>query len=445
MKKLCWSLLSLIFVFSNAYAQEITDPEKALKSASKAYDNFNLDPNGSSAKLDEAKKNIDFAATNDVTKGLCKTQNLKGSIYSSLCDRDQNNQLIAATKKMEFKSAFPDAALESYKAFKKGLELGQKKWEKGDAIKGLRDCNNHLRNMGSDKYSEKNVKSAYECFAAVVDIQEILKTSGEKNTLTEEEISKYRFYAGICATSAGMKAEARPILEKLYAAKYNDPAVYENLYKLKYDEDKAAAILILEEGRKKFPDDSSLLFSEINHYLKENKLDILTDKLKLAISKEPNNVALYLTLGNIYDNLYQNNLASGNEAKAKENFDFALDYYGQALKKDPKYVDALYSCGALYYNKAAAKTKELQKLADDYSSEGQKKYDKLTAEIKEIFGQALPYFQKAESYNANDRNTLIALKEIFAKTSDLEKAKEFKARFDKVEAKGKNESSYFKN
>ncbi len=448
MKKLFWSLLTLFFLAANATAQAPTDPEKALKTASRAYDSYNIDPQSNAAKLEEAKTNIDFAATQDLTKGLTKTQTLRGNIYVALCDKDQANFTAANIKKMSYKSQYPDAALEAYQSFKKGLASAQKKWEKGDAIKGLQETSNHLRNMGADKYGNKDLKTAYEAFSAVVDIQNVLKSNGEKETLSADDKNKYLFYAAICATSLGMKAEARPLLQKLYDEKYPDAAIYESLYKIKYDEDKVAALSILEEGRKKFPDESSLLFTEINHYLKDNKLDILTDKLKLAIAKEPNNVPLYLTLGNVYDNLYQTALAKPDEAKAKEYFDLALEYYNQAQTRDPKYVDAIYSIGALYYNKAALRTKELQKLSDDYSSAGQKKYDALNEEVKALFNQALPYFKKAESLNANDRNTLIALKEIFAKTNDLEKSKEFKIRLEKVdnkEDKEKNTSSYFKN
>ena len=65
-------------------------------------------------------------------------------------------------------------------------------------------------------------------------------------------------------------------------------------------------------------------------------------------------------------------------------------------------------------------------------------------EINTLFDQALPYFQKAESLDANDMNTLIALNEIYARKEDETLSPEFKKRLDTVKAGGKNAKSYFK-
>ena len=226
--------------------------------------------------------------------------------------------------------------------------------------------------------------------------------------------------------------------------KYEKAAIYEALYKVKAEEDIDAAYKYIEEGRKLFPDDVSLLFAEINHFLRINKLNELIEKLELAIAKEPDNVSLYSTMGNVYDNLYQKEAQEGNAEKSQEYFDKALSYYKQATEKDPTYSDAVYSMGALYYNKAAAMTLELNKLAEDYSKEGLKKYEKLKDQIFSEFDEALPYFQKAEALNPNDMNTLIALKEIYARKDDLEKSNVFKERLDKVQAGETIDSSYFK-
>ncbi|MEN0006856.1 MAG: hypothetical protein AAF798_22070, partial [Bacteroidota bacterium] len=211
-----------------------------------------------------------------------------------------------------------------------------------------------------------------------------------------------------------------------------------------YDSGMEKAYTYLKTGRDKYPEDISLLFAEINHYLTTGRLDELIGKLKKAIDKEPDNKSLYSTLGNVYDNLYQKEYTAGNVEKANEYFNSALEYYNKATEKDPTFVDAIYSIGALYYNKAASMTQELNKLADDYSKEGLKKYDAKKAEMFAQFDEALPWFKKAESLNPNDINTLIALKEIFARKDDLATAKEITTRLETVQGGGKNASSYFK-
>ena len=237
--------------------------------------------------------------------------------------------------------------------------------------------------------------------------------------------------------------EAKAAYTKLYNNNYLTAEVYEGLYKIKSVEKDATAIKTLEEGRAKFPDDTNLLFAEINYYLEKNQLNVLTDRLKKAIQKEPSNTSLYVTTGNVYDNLLQQAIEKGETDKAKEYEAEAINYYSQGLQKDDKNFDAIYSMGTLYYNKAAVLSKELQKLDADYSKEGIRKYDAKKAEVFAQFDNALPYFQKAEALNPNDRNTLIALREIYAKKDDLVISNEFKKRLENIDNKINN-TSYFK-
>lgn len=187
------------------------------------------------------------------------------------------------------------------------------------------------------------------------------------------------------------------------------------------------------------------MFAEINSYLKKGKLDELTDRLKQAIKQEPGNVGLYVTLGNVYDNLYQTMSKEKNDAKATEYFNEAKNYYEQATAKDPSNVDAVYSVGALYYNKAAIRTQEMNALPEDFSSAGLKKLKTLRDEVMLLFDQSLPYFQKAEGINPNDANTLIALNEIYARKEEEVLSAEFKKRLEVVKGGGKNPAAYFKN
>ena len=154
------------------------------------------------------------------------------------------------------------------------------------------------------------------------------------------------------------------------------------------------------------------------------------DKLKKAIAAEPTNVSVYNTLGSVYDQLNQKERSADNTSKADEYFNNALDYYNQAIGIDPANFDAVYSQGALYYNKAAGMTAKLNEYANDFSSEGTKKYNKLKEEMDATFKSALPFFQKAETLNPSDTNTMIALKEIFARMCDFEKSNMYKEKLD---------------
>ena len=172
------------------------------------------------------------------------------------------------------------------------------------------------------------------------------------------------YITGLSALNANRAADAKEYFEKLYEIKYDKPAIYEALYKIRGGSDDPAAYAVLDEGRQKYPEDVSLLFADINHHLKTNQLDVLIGKLETAIEKEPDNVTLYSTMGNVYDNLYQKEMEAKNAEKANENFGKALEYYSAALDKKPDFFDAIYSIGALYYNKAAAMTTELNEFSD---------------------------------------------------------------------------------
>jgi tetratricopeptide (TPR) repeat protein len=147
---------------------------------------------------------------------------------------------------------------------------------------------------------------------------------------------------------------------------------------------------------------------------------------------EPDNVSVYVTLGQIYDKLYQDAVAT-DPVKADENFNKAMSYYQQAMAKDAKNFDAAYSVGALWYNKAAAYSIELNDLSSDYSPAGNKKYEAKKAQMEEAFNKALPLFLQAEQINPNDYNTLIALKEIYARQDKLDIAEQYKLKIEKIE------------
>ena len=439
MKKLLFSL-SMLLVFGVANAQD--SPSKMLKSAKKSLDDYNISTSADKAeKLYKAKELIDNVMTSigDLDEGsLAKAWKYKGKIYNELAAKDIAEKTVNPGYQQKDSYGLP-----AFEAFQKTLELSTKKYEKKEALKDMLETITHLQNTGASMYDAQNYKGAYENFKGVLDVHEVLTANGSKSTLQDEtQKTDLMFAAGLSALNANLLDEANPIFQQLYDASYDKPAVYEALYKINADKDAAKAEEILNTGRTKFPDDVSLLFTEINHYLKANKLDELVGKLKSAIEKEPENKSLYSTLGNVYDNLFQREQEAGNAEKSDEYFNDAKSYYEKALQIDDKYGDAVYSIGALYYNKAASTTKEMKSLEDDYSPAGTRKFEAKKAEMMGYFDQALPHFQRAETLNPNDRNTLIALKEIYARKDDLEKTQEFKTRLENITNEIEN-TSYF--
>ena len=440
MKKVSFLLLGFLLTFNLAQAQE--EGLKLAKAAAKALTAYNIDPQGNSDKLQEAKDKIEQAVKLPDAQALGSTWQSKGDIYNTILQRDLARRMIDPKAPL----TGDNDALVAFDAYKKAYELGIKKYEKSDAVKGIEEVTPHVINSAVAKYELKEYEKSFNAFRASVEAHDILRANEKKSPLDDpKQLEDQIYFTGLIATMAGKCSDALPFYDRLYKAGTNNPAVYEGIYNCKMElKDEAGASVILTVGRKKFPDDTALLFAEINAYLKAGKLSDLTSRLEEAIAKEPSNVGLYVTLGNVYDNLYQGALKEKNDADATKYFNLAKKQYEGAIKQNPNYLDANYSLGALYYNKAAVRTQEMNALPEDYSSAGLKKMESMRNEVMTLFDQALPYFQQAESIDANDVNTLIALNEIYARKDDEVLSPEFKKRLEVVKGGGKNAGSYFK-
>ncbi|MBP6183525.1 MAG: hypothetical protein KA479_01200 [Saprospiraceae bacterium] len=438
MKKFALFLLLLAGLTGSITAQEESD--RAYKKAKRALGAYNLDPGANTEKLQEAWDMIGVALDDVTIQQDPEAWITKGQIALEAANRD----ITAIMLNPKAQPNYPSAALDGFNAFKQGLSLSKKGYNKKDALQGIYDIVGALNNMAIVGYQTDKLDVAHAGFSSVIEAHDILTREKEKSALDDKAYQDAMFSAAATCGNASDKVRCMGYLEKLRVSNYPNAYIYDLLYNGSIETDKAKAVSYLEEGRKKYPDEVSLLFTEINHYLREGKLDELVGKLKAAIEKEPENKSLYLTLGNVYDNLFQKAMEAKETEKAGQHFDAALSYYQQALSKDENYLDATYSIGALYYNRAAVYTQSLNVLADDYSKEGLKKYDAMKQKVEAEFTNALPYFQRAEQLDPNDLNTLVALKEIYARKNDLAVSNEFKKRLEHVQAGNKNSTSYFK-
>lgn len=372
--------------------------------------------------IDEFTKDVNAIPADKLREAL----QLKGEIYATVLEEQFKASMTDKTVKQDVSLVVP-----GFEALKMAFEKSEKKFHKKDALTALANLGGQAANAASGMVGQGKYTEAYPALKAVIQMRDFLKANGNEDLYKEEAAyNQQLFVTAMVGMLAGDKASAIPMMEKLYEAKYNDGRVYAELFNAKVEKDEAAAFKILEEGRAKFPDDESLRIAEINYYLKQGKLNVLVEKLQAAIDKDPGNLSLYNVLGKVYDDLYVQNTKDGNQAEADKNFNSALDYYNQALNKDAKNLQALYNTGALYYNKAVIYNEQVIKLESDYSKEGQKKYEAAVKSRNEWFEKALPFFQRAEALDPNDEGTLIALKEIYARTNRLKESNEIKAKLD---------------
>lgn len=431
MKKSLFALVALLFSFSIAQAQE--DGAQMTKSAGRALSAYAIDPVNNKAKLEEAKQKIDQALQTPEAQALVSAWQLKGEIYSTIYDKD----VVQKQFNPEARMSGDNDALEAYKGYAKALELATKKFEKSDALKGLTSVQGGLINNGIFKYEAREYFKAYESSLAAVQCHDLLVANAQKSMIPDSSVTDRLYFAGYCAMLANRHMEALRAFQGIPQRGYEmKEEVYEAMFTCKTElGDDAGARAVLAEGRRKYPDYAGLLFIEINQYMKEGRWDELTGSLTMAIKKEPNNVSLYINLGRVYDELQQRERAAQNTEKAREYVHLAVENYTEATHRDPGSLDAHYQLGQVYYNQAAILTMEL----NESGNTDQEKYQ----EVMTLFDQALPSFQKAESLDANDLNTLTALAEIYTRKEDT-LAAEFQKRLNRVKNGGKNTASYFR-
>jgi hypothetical protein len=434
MKKLILAILAFALVTGTSIAQT---PVELIKAASKAVKGIG----GKKEKIAVAQAAIDamFKAPENQTNWEALL--VKGKMYNEMTSIDNLQLTTAKLTGKAYKPEFGKASMQAVDALIAASKATQDKKQLKEVISELVTAQGSLGNYVADFTDAKDYVSAYTNLNAGLASHDVLKALGSKSLFDKaDEYNKQLYLVGLLSVYADKEKESVAVYEKMIAVNKDTSFVYSSLYKVKAESDPEAAIKYLDMGRKKFPDDAQLLFTEINHYLKAGKLEVLIDKLKGGIAKEPKNVSLYFTLGNVYDNLSQKET---DPAKVEGYAAEAMVYYKKTLELDAKNSDAIYSIGASFYNKAAQFSKEMKKLESDFSKPGQKKYEEAEKLMIAEFDKALPYFKKAESINPNDQNTLIALKEIFAKKNDMNLSKEFKGRLETIQGGGKIAKSYF--
>lgn len=425
MKRIYLACFSLFLVLGSLQAQE---GKKALKQASKNLGNYNLDPQANSEKLYAAVDLINTAFESEEVSSQYKAWITKGQIFSALA----NNEVNKKYQDPSYELAYPMAASDALDSFGKVISESPKKGEVKDALKGLLLLESTLNNFGIMSFQAQDYDGAYANFGKAKAAYDIVKGAGSDSSFDlPGAMSDLNFYQALSGFYGANRKATKPLFESLLAAGDAKPSVYDALYNLNSEDgNDEAALKMLQEGRAKYPDDKGLLYAEINHMLKLGKLQELVTKLEKAAEAEPENASVLSTLGNVFDRLSAQEAEAGNTEKSEEHFDKALAWYDKTLAVDENDFVALYSVGTMYYNRGAALVEDLNASADDLSAAGNKRYNDIKAEMDGLFDKALPYFVKCETVNPQDSNTMLALKEMYARKNDFDKVNEYKAKLE---------------
>lgn len=422
MKKVLLGIISLFLIVGTVSAQ---DAKKDLRKAASALGTYNLDKSNNKEKLDEARTLIDGVMGDAEYGNTAKAYQTRAEIYNSYAEMDYTMMTLNPEHRPSQENL--DYAMTAAESLYKALKVAEKKFETKDALTELRLSGDMLNAFANSFIQAGEYAMAYPALDEVTKINMAMDAQGE-TFLNPEDLPNHYYVTAYTAMSAEDNDRAMELFEMLMKEESVDAGVYASYGNLLMQSDrKDEGLAVLEKGRAAHPDNSEILFAEINYYITSNDYETLETKLSEAIEKEPDNPSLYSALGNVYMNLFTAAYGEGSD-KATGYFDKSMQYYTKAVELDENQTDAVYSIGSLYFNKAVELGKKQAALG--MSRDDQKKYEEYNTEISNLFDKALPYFQKSYAANAKDRNTLIALKEIYARKNDFEKSNKYKTELE---------------
>lgn len=376
------TLLVLMLTSVAAFGQKPVKPN--LNKALKSYQEGNLA---------EAKENIDLATTYEKTMNDGNTWYYRGLIYAA----------IDTTSKPEIKSLAQEPFKTALESFTKADQLGKSgkeyfitapntivpltKTQQLETLANfyLNKCINALQDSDDFEGSMAQGKKTIEIF--------------EKNLKSYSNDTLTYYVVALAAQNAEKFDEAIEYMNKYFARGGKSKESYIVLYQIYSGpkEDKAKALEIVREGRKKNPSNTDFPKLEIGLLIDLDRVAEAKGNLEAAVAKEPNNKLFHFYLGYV-----NSKLEKWEDAKAN---------YEAALKVDPSYFEAQSYLAQIYYIDAANTKKQMDLLG--ISAADKKKKLELDKIMVDKYRVALPYMEKAEKLNPSDTDVLERLRAIY--------------------------------
>lgn len=176
------------------------------------------------------------------------------------------------------------------------------------------------------------------------------------------------------------------------------------------------ALKAIEKAKEENPEDIDLMQAEADLYYRLGKTDKYNEVMKEVVKLDPKNSSLYYNLG------------VGSEQLG--DLEGARKYYKKAIELNPEMTDAYVNMASITLAKEKEIVEEMNKLGN--SPADNKKYQELNKEKKKYYIQALPYLEKATKLDPNNMGALQTMLNIYYQLGEDEKAKETKAKIDKL-------------
>jgi tetratricopeptide (TPR) repeat protein len=347
-------------------------------------------------KIDKAKEAIDAASEHPDTKDKASTWFYKGNIYLAISaspDEAINNLDTLALEK-------------SYEYYQKSLlidkEISNDMLNISNPFDGIKIVADEYFRKGQKAFKEKRFFQAFNCFDKSV------KYKDDPNAAYMAAISasNYEISKDPKKDTISLAKETKAYLKDLTNKGFKDEYIY-NLLATTYmnEKDTAKAISVANKAEKQFADSTNTMILKFNVYYWAGKTAEASTILQKIKDKDPKNPIIHFNIGTILE---------------KTNFVESEKAYLTAIDLKPDYFDAIFNLGALYFNKFI----ELKKQSSDMYDKDPDQSDKISAESKTYLTKARPIVEKCYQLNPKERATVFMLKQIYANSNELDKAKE---------------------
>jgi len=199
------------------------------------------------------------------------------------------------------------------------------------------------------------------------------------------------------------------------------PATYTSLVNTYFAlKDTVGGITMLKKGIEEFPANANLLLMEVSYYLKLNRGEEVLNSLNTAINANPNNVNLFLARGNVHDNIATHLMHATDTEKQKKwetSVNAAETDYLKVLALDSNNYYALFNLGILYFNKGVILNNKANDITDNL------KFKAMNTQANDNFKKSMPLLEKALKQQPDDRNLMVALKQVYARLELTDKQK----------------------
>jgi len=348
-------------------------------------------------RLDKALNYIELAKVNVKTMGEPKTWLYRGNVFLS----------IAVTEEAKYKALCTEPLDSAYNSYQKSISIDKEfiapAANPASAKQGLLLLGNLYYNKGVEYYNVKDWPNSKKYFERT---RQIKNTFGEKDSLST-------FYATQCALKLGDKETAMKYLKELITMDYQKPDVYSMLGILYLEGgDTVKSINTIKSGRKRFPNDLGLVKAEADYYLAKG--DFTTAKNMVSSAATGSDPKVYFGVGVIFDNYLKDSTLT--VAMQDSMMIESEKAYLKTIELDPKFFDAYYNLGALFFNRGVEYFNQAQN-----PSISDKQYREFEVKFKSYWNQALPYLEKAVEIIPDDLPTLQTLKLLYARLSMPEK------------------------